>query len=176
MTEFEEAFTKYQGNMYRALRKMGIPHSLAQDSVQEAGQKLSQMGTISYVEPHRVKGLFCEVARNCAIDRIRQDNRLRSVHEEHENRRLTAKQKMDKKERERIISITVHRALSRLTDIESYVSWRYYALQMSLREIQEDLSKYKNIDWELTKIHRFLRKIVKPKLKRELMKLGADKI
>jgi RNA polymerase sigma factor (sigma-70 family) len=158
---------------------MGLNHAQAEDCVQESAEKLAQMHTISYIEQKRVKNLFCTVALNHARDMVR---RMKSISKGVDSFGVdqliedSQASRMSRKERETIISLTVHRALAKLTDIESYVAWRYYAMEMSLREIVEDLFKDKGLKWSHVRLMRFIRKIVKPKLKEKLKEIGGDKL
>ena len=173
MTEFEEYYRKYRGDMYALSRKQGVTYSVAQDCVQEAAKRLSQMSTIQYINARRVKTLFCEVAKNCTIDRLRKD----AVYNETSQKHLDDEPKFTtKRERETIISITVHRALASLYDIESYIAWKWYAMEQSLKEISEDLLKDKGMKWYPMKILRFINRVVHPKLKEALIQLGGDKL
>ncbi len=177
MTEFETAYDKYNRDMYRACRRIGTPHARAQDAVQEAARRLSQMSTIVYTDPSRLRGLFCKVAVNCAktiMTRVINDQKTGVDYAEHQA--LFETPSLGRKEKETLISITVHRALSQLPELDSYLAWRYYGLQMSLREIAEDLKRDKNIAWDHVRIHRHLRKVVYPALKGALRDLGGESL
>lgn len=175
MTEFETAFEKYHRDMYRVVRKTGVPHTRAQDAVQEAARRLSQMSTISYVEPNRVKGLFCKVAINCGKSIMTKVSGTNRLHEEYAEATIQPPV-YGKKERETLISITVHRALSQLPELDSYLAWKYFALEMSLREISEDLVLEKGLNWDHIRVHRHLRKVVKPALRKALDELGGKSL
>lgn len=174
MTQFEEAFAKNRRAMYQAVRRMGYGHARAEDSVQKAAERLAQMNTISYVEERRVSGLFCAAARFAAID-LDRTQKSQDRLETEVSVLKSIPERLTKKDRETTVSITVHRALSRLTEIESYVAWKYWAVEQSLREISEDLLDEKGIDWDHNKLFRFIPKL-KAKLKGILVELGGDKI
>jgi RNA polymerase sigma factor (sigma-70 family) len=174
MSEFESAFERYHRDMYRSVRRSGVPHERAEDAVQEAAKRLSQMNTIQYMDPGRTRGLFCKVAINCGRTIMSKNGHVNKMHEEYGDAVATTTQSISRKEKETVISITVHRALSQLPELDSYLAWKYYALEMSLREIAEDLQVDKGMKWDHVRIHRHLKKVVKPALKAALETLGGD--
>lgn len=175
MDDFESSFQKYQSSMTRAVRRTGVPAHHVQDCVQEAARKLAEMNTISYVEPHRVKGLFCKVAENIGRDYVRHQHIEHKIGEEISyERTINQRNNFRKRLREDEISVCVHRALSELSDLDSYLGWKYFGMQMSLREISEDLVRDKGIKWNYVKIHRHIKKNIKSQLKAKLLKYGAQ--
>lgn len=172
MSNFNDSIEQHRKAMIGAIRKTRINPSHVMDCFQEAYVKLAQMDTISYIEPSRVRALFCKVATNVAIDKIRRENTLGEKGNEAvvENRTLAGSLEIRAAERENRIhkSVEVHRVLSRLPELDSYIAWQYYAQQLSLREITYNLRTEKGINWSHMRVKRYIRTSIYPRLKDEL--------
>jgi len=166
MTEFEQAYKKYKMDMYRAVRRTGIHPRYAMDCVQEAALQLSRMNTISYVEPHRVKGLFCKAAEREGYDALRKIDANRRMQQ---NLYDYTPPRKKENESDALLSLDVHKALALLPKFDSYLAWKYYAERESLRGISASLLKDWGLTWPHKRIRLYLKNVVRPKLK-ELLK------
>jgi len=175
VTEFEQHYQKYRFKMYQEARQQGASHEQAQDAVQVAAHKLSQMSTIQYIDQNRVKGLFCAVTRHATIDKLRSEGLYQDMKTDYWLDPTTAPKVTPKRSRELHISIAVHRALAQLSELESYVAWKYWAMDQSWREITEDLRVSRGQVWYKLKWIRFIRKL-RSKLKKELINVGANNL
>jgi DNA-directed RNA polymerase specialized sigma24 family protein len=94
------------------------------------------MTTISYVDAHRVKGLFNAEARNQAKMFLRKRGKRGEVPLlEASDAPLPPDKRTDTE------SLQIHQALTALPDIEAFIVYKYYGLEETSREIAADIEK-----------------------------------
>lgn len=169
--QFEREYKRCRPAMTRTARRVA-GKDLASMAVSEAAAKLWVIADkIDYLNPNRVMGLFCTTARRAAIDAKR--------HEDHVNNddKMWAELNPPLTRNEQSVerTIAVHRALSMIDPLESWIAWNMYALEFSPKEILEELAK-DGVVWSLDHFYRFLNKRVKPNLRDALLRVGADNL
>jgi len=167
--ELEKAFIKNRRNMYRTARNLGATHAEAQDAMSKALINIVKMqDTILYADEKKVKGLFYVITRR-VCQKLFKKMQLDKSLEWH-----TEATAMDSSVRSIERALLVHQALAELPETERFIAWNYWALEYSLRDVCEML-KERGIEWTRQNLHKFLRKILKPKLKTILLKLIKSK-
>lgn len=174
MTEFETAFKKYRGDMLRAAQRAGMPFEQAEECVQEAGRKLSQMVTLSYTDTSKLRAFFCETARNEAINARVKDG-AESQKESDPTIVGSIHVKPSRPDRQLMIGISVHKALASLPEVDAIIAWKFWGLGLNVQEITEDLAKEKGITWPRSSLDRHIRRSIKPRLMKRLKELDIER-
>lgn len=161
--QLEVAFQKNKSFMYSAARSVGANHAQAQDAVSVATQWIMKMkDTVSYADEKKLRGLMCQAAKHAAMKGYHKAQLDHNMAEYHETSPMY--KSVGDVERQ----IWVHQALAKLSELERFVAWKYYALENSLQEVCDELA-LGGTEWTRQNLHKFLRGTVKPKLKSLLM-------